>query len=52
MTYSHAQFSVVQEILHRVHAGELVEDLRPIGDHTCGGVYRGDTAGDIDKLDI
>lgn len=52
MTYSHAQLSVVQEILHRVHAGELVEDLWPIGDHTCRGVYRSDAARDVDKLDI
>lgn len=52
MIYSHGHFSVVQEILHWVHARELVEDLRPIGDHTCGGVYRGDAAGDVDKLDV
>lgn len=50
--YSHAQFSVVQEILHRVEAGEPVLDLRAIGDHTSRGVYRLDSARDVDELDV
>lgn len=52
MTYSHSHFSVVEEILHWVLAGELVQYLRAIGDHTCRGVYRGYNARDVDVLDI
>lgn len=49
--YSHVQFSVVQEILHRVEAGEPVLDLRAIGDHTRG-VGGLDSARDVDELDV
>lgn len=52
VTYLHSQFSVVEEILHRVLAGELVQYLGAIGDHTCRGVYRGHTARDVDVLDV
>lgn len=50
--YSHGQFSVVQEVLHRVEAGELVQDLRAVGDHARGGVYGVDDTRDVDILHV
>lgn len=50
--YSHHHFSVVQEVLHRVEAGELVQDLRAVGDHARGGVYGVDDTRDVDVLDF
>lgn len=50
--YSHCQFSVVQEVLHRVEAGEFVQDLRAVGDHARGGVYGVDDTRDVDILDV
>lgn len=50
--YSHGQFGVVQEVLHRVEAGELVQDLRAVGDHARGGVYGVDYTRDVDILDV
>lgn len=50
--YSHRQFAVVQEVLHRVEAGELVQDLRAVGDHARGGVYGVDHTRDVDVLDV
>lgn len=52
MSYSHAQLSVVQEILHWVEAGELVQDLRAIGDHTRRGVNGRNSTRDVDVLDV
>lgn len=50
--YSHGQFGVVQQVLHRVEAGELVQDLRAVGDHARGGVYGVDYTRDVDILDV
>lgn len=50
--YSHRQFAVVQEVLHRVEAGELVQDLRAVGDYARGGVYGVDHTRDVDVLDV
>lgn len=52
MAYSHTQFGVVEQIWHGVYAGEIVPDLRPVGDHACSGVYRSNSAEDGDVLDI
>ena len=52
MTYSHANFSVVQEILHWIIAGELVQDLLAIGDRAFRGVFRVNSARDVDVLDL
>lgn len=52
LTYSHGHLSVVQEILHWVEAGKLVQDLLAIGDHTRRGVYRVNDARDVDELDV
>lgn len=49
--YSHCNFGVVQEVLHRVEAGELVQDLRAVGDHACGGIYGVHNARNVDILD-
>lgn len=49
--YSHCHFSVVQEVLHRVEA-ELTQDLWPVGDHACGGIYGLDNTRDVDILDV
>lgn len=51
VAYSHVQLSVVEKILHGVFAGELVHDLRSVGDHTCRGVYRINSARDVGVLD-
>lgn len=50
--YSHCQLGVVQEVLHWVEAGELVQDLRAVGDHARGGVYGVDNTRDVDILDV
>lgn len=50
--HSHTQLAVVQEVLHWVSAGELVEDLWPVGDTTYRKVYRVDSAGDGGILDV
>lgn len=50
--YSHGQLGVVQEVLHRVEAGELVQHLRAVGDHARGGVYGVDCTRDVDILDV
>lgn len=50
--YSHCYLSVVQEVLHRVEAGELVEDLRAVGDHACRGIYGDHDTRDDDVLDV
>lgn len=49
---SHCYFSVVQEVLHRIEAGELVQDLRAVGDHACGGIYGVHNTRDVDILDV
>lgn len=50
--YSHCHFSVVQEVLHWVEAGELVQDLRAVGDHACRGIYGVHNTRDVDILDV
>lgn len=49
---SHAQRGVVQEVLHRVEARELVLDLRAVGDGAAGRVHGRDHARDVDVLDV
>lgn len=50
--HSHAQLGVVQEVLHRVEARELVLDLGAVGDGAGGMVHGGDDARDVDVLDV
>lgn len=50
--HSHAQLGVVQEVLHRVEAGELVLDLRAVRDGAASVVCGGDHARDVDVLDV
>lgn len=50
--HSHAQLGVVQQVLHRVEARELVLDLRAVGDGAGGVVRGGDHARDVDVLDV
>lgn len=52
LRHSHAQLGVVQEVLHRVEARELVLDLRAVGDGPGGIVHGGDHARDVDVLDV
>lgn len=52
ITYSHSQVCVVEQILHGVFAGELIQDLGPVGDRARSGVYRSNSARDVDELDI
>lgn len=52
ITYSHSQVCVVEQILHGVFAGEPIQDLGPVGDRARSGVYRSNSARDVDKLDI
>lgn len=51
MTHSHAQLSVVHDVLHRVSAGVHVQEQRAIGDGHRR-VYRGNSARDVDELDV
>lgn len=50
--HSHCYFSVVQEVLHWVKAGELVQDLGAVSDHACGGIYGIHNTRDVDILDV
>lgn len=50
--YSHAQLSVVEDILQRVEARIHVGDLRTIGDHTWGGVHWHNKTRDVHILNI
>lgn len=52
VAYSHAQLSVVYQVLQWIHTGEHIHDVRAIRDCTNGWVHGGNHAGHVDMLNI